>query len=122
MPRGTELRRAAAEAVAGFVPTAPCEPPLRADVRIRNFDPDPHELTIQLSAIDADIDVDRTYYVPPDTTACIVNELEPGPYDVAATLDGHQHAIGTGRVDDGPGGTIVIETGNGVISIANNVG
>lgn len=118
MARPKLLGKAAADTIAGFMNTVPRDHQYRSDVTIRNFDARPHDVDLTLSAIDNNGGLDRTYTLPPETTACVVNELDPGAYDIAVTLDGRRHAIGTGRIDEQSGETIIVETGNGVISIA----
>lgn len=120
MPDPTLIGKAAAETMSSIVNRSPPEPARSEDVRIRNFDARAHEVDVQVVAVDGDTAFERTYHLPPETTACVVNELEDGEYDVAATLDGRRHAIATCRIDDRPEGTIVVETGNGVVSVANS--
>lgn len=120
MARPNLIGKAAADTVAGLMNAVPKEQPYRADVRIRNFDARSHDVEITLSAIDGDAGLERTYTLPPETTACVVNELDPGAYDIGVTLDGRRHAIGTGRITDQSRGTIIVATGNGVLSITQS--
>lgn len=121
MATPTLLGTAAAETVAHFVNRSTRSRGCHEDVRIRNFDATAHDVYVHMTAVEGDTTVQRTYHLPPETTACLVNELDDGHYDIAVTLDGDQHAIATCRIDDNQRGTVVIETGNGIVSVSDGI-
>jgi hypothetical protein len=47
--------------------------------------------------------------------------LPPGEYDVEVELDGLRRWAGRCRVDDGPEHTVLVEVGNGLVSITEGI-
>lgn len=91
------------------------------DVHVRNYDGrETHHL--RLRAVDGDgRAVERSYRLGPGATESETDLLPAGEYDVEVELDGLRRWAGHCRVDDGPEHTVLVEVGNGLVSITEGV-
>jgi hypothetical protein len=90
------------------------------DVHVRNYDArETHRLGVR--AVGGGRTVERTYRVGPGATESERDALPPGEYDVEVELDGLRRWTGHCRVDEGPEHTVLIEVGNGLVSITEGV-
>ena len=90
------------------------------DVHVRNYDGDEtHELEVR--AVGADRTVERTYRVGPGATESDTGVLPPGEYDVEVELDGLKRWAGHCRVGERPEHTVLVEVGNGLVSITEGI-
>jgi hypothetical protein len=90
------------------------------DVHLRNYDArETHHLWLR--AAGEDRTVERTYRLGPGTTESETDLLPPGEYDVEVELDGLRRWAGRCRVDDGPEHTVLVEVGNGLVSITEGI-
>ena len=88
------------------------------DVHFRNYDArETHH--IGLRVVGEDRTVERTYRLGPGTAESETDLLPPGEYDVEVELDGLRRWAGHCRVGDGPEHTVLIEVGNGLVSITS---
>lgn len=90
------------------------------DIRVRNYDARPHKVELQVSDLIGQTAFDETYYLPDESTACIVNELVRGEYEVTVIVDDTKQTTAECRIDEWPEGTIKIEIGNGIVNIADS--
>jgi len=90
------------------------------DVHLRNYDArETHHLWLR--AVGEGRTVERTYRLGPGTTESETGLLPPGEYDVEVELDGLRRWAGRCRVDDGPEHTVLVEVGNGLVSITEGI-
>jgi hypothetical protein len=90
------------------------------DVLLRNYDAlETHYL--QLRAVGEDRTVERTYRLGPGTVESETDVLPAGEYHVEVEIDGPRRWAGHCRVDDGPEQTVLVEVGNGLVSITEGV-
>lgn len=88
------------------------------DVLVRNYDFQwgyDLELAVQRPGFDAALEA--RYYLPPGGTHSEFDALEPGEYRVRAVLDNRRTVEARVTVEPGPGGGLLVELGNGAISV-----
>ena len=88
------------------------------DVRIRNYDPRPHQLSLRVTGPDGPA-LDETYELTPEVTVSLLDELDEGHYEVEAVMDETSTATASCEVAADPAGTILVEMGNGVVAVSN---
>lgn len=122
--RGQQLiGKVASETMAGLMDRqdSPAIEMARAeDLRLRNFDDDPHHVAITVRDQRGNESFAEDYHLPGDATASVLNELDDGVYDVTVTVDDRNTATATCQVGDWPAQTIRIELGNGIVNVATN--
>jgi hypothetical protein len=91
---------------------------------VRNYDVRPHEVTVRFLDADDETAFDRTYELGPGDVVSTPTRLRRGVYRVSARLaDGARDARDAADclVGSGPAETAVVETGNGIVSVAEGV-
>jgi hypothetical protein len=90
-------------------------------VHVRNYDG--HETHhVRLRAVDgAGHAIERSYRLAPGTTESERDALPLGEYDVEVEVDGLRRWAGHCRVDLRPEHTVLVEIGNGLVSITEGV-
>lgn len=91
-------------------------------VHIRNHD---HQLgyDLNLEIVDATGGVvfENRYYLQPGLIESELDVLPPGEYEIRATLDNHQAETLQCRIDTDPEHSLVVEMGNGVLSLTQGL-
>lgn len=59
----------------------------------------------------------KRYYLQPGATRRELGVLEPGEYAVRVRLDGDREGSGRCRIGDDPDATVLVELGNGAVSV-----
>lgn len=103
---------------AEIAPTPRLGAPHSEEILIRNYD---HQWSYDVDLAVRD-DAGETvfvkrYYLPPQHTDGEVDQLEPGEYEVEVTLDNADATVVETRIDGRPANTLLIELGNGVMSV-----
>jgi len=92
------------------------------DVYVRSYaHHETHELDLEVVGADGTVALAETYALDPGAVKSEINALPAGTYEVRAVLDGDRRATRPCRVDGSPAGTIVIEVGNGVLSLTEGL-
>lgn len=76
-----------------------------------------YDLEIEVSTPNGDVVFEKQYYLLPGRAASETGAIEPGQYDVRAVLDGDREAVRRCQIDRTPEGTVVVEVGNGILSL-----
>jgi hypothetical protein len=95
---------------------------------LRNYDADPVQIKIRLIDADNEVAFDRTYALGPQDVVSTPTRLPRGVYRVVAAIDGvsadpddasetTRHDTTECLVGSAPTETVLVETGNGVISV-----
>ena len=118
MSRG-RLIDTAAETVSGLVgrPDVSDAVARIEDVRVRNFDDQPHRVAVTAVDDDDRVVFGERYRLPPGGTACVMGGLDPGEYEITAEVDGRRRATATCAVDAYPDATPLVEVGNGLVAV-----
>lgn len=88
------------------------------DVLIRNHDFQwGYDLELRASKPDGTTALEARYYLQPGGTRSEFGALEPGTYEVEVVLDGDREAARTCRLDGGPADGVLVELGNGAVSV-----
>lgn len=91
--------------------------PKSEEIHIRNFDVKrPYDLTIQVSDNQGLVFANR-YYLTPGKTESELDQLPPGEYEIEVELDGMRRETVRCEVDETPDKTVLIEVGNGTVSV-----
>lgn len=92
------------------------------DVHVRSYaHRETYDLRIDVLDPDGDVALSESYALEPGAVKSEINALPAGAYEVRAILDGDRRETRYCRVDDSPAGTIVIEVGNGVLSLTEGL-
>jgi len=92
------------------------------DVHVRSYaHRETHELELEVIGADGEVALAATYALDPGAVKSEINALPAGTYEVRATLDGDRRETRPCRVDGSPAGTVVIEVGNGVLSLTEGL-
>lgn len=92
------------------------------DVHVRSYaHRETYELELEVIGADGEVALAETYALAPGAVKSEVNALPAGTYEVRATLDDDRSETRSCRVDDSPAGTILIEVGNGVLSLTEGL-
>lgn len=93
------------------------------DILLRNFDTETdHRVTVTVTADDAENSeqqFESVYTVEPNETVCEMDVLSTGTYQVIVEMDDNKRSTGTVRIDSHPLNRLLIEIGNGIVSIAD---
>lgn len=100
-------------------PPEPRRAVLAEDVLLRNYDGDvAHDVGVTVSRGDAPA-FDATYRLAPGETKSVADAAPSGSYDVEVRVDDRPRDVSRCRLGDDPPGTILVEIGNGVVSVTN---
>jgi hypothetical protein len=92
-----------------------------ADLFVRNFDTTrTNHLTVRVRDDDGIVFASR-YALTPGKTECEVGRLGPGEYDVIVELDSQRRERATCQIGPGPEKTILVEIGNGTVSVTQGL-
>lgn len=88
------------------------------DVLIRNYDFQwGYDVEIVAEAAADGTVFEKRYYLQPGGTRREVEVLEPGEYAVRVVLDGDRESAARCQVGDGPDESVLVELGNGAVSV-----
>lgn len=94
----------------------------REDVHIRNYDfRQGYDLDLTVSTETGTSVLDGRFYFQPGAFRSLENTLEPGRYEVTVRLDDGDPETTTCEVDDEPDGGLLIELGNGQVSVTEGI-
>lgn len=89
-----------------------------ADIHLRNYDHEwGYDLDVEVVADDDEPVFAKRYYLQPGRVECEIETLPAGRVEVRATLDNRQRVTRRCRVGPGLDQTVVIEVGNGALSL-----
>lgn len=89
---------------------------------IRNYDVTwSYDLDVTVVDSDGDVVFDDRFYLRPGETVSEHDVIGDGTYDVTAVLDNRRSKTGTCEVGDGPDETILVELGNGIVSVTEGL-
>lgn len=91
-------------------------------VHIRNHDHQiGYDLNLEIVNAAGEAVFEHRYYLQPGQIESELDALPPGEYEVRATLDNLQQETLQSRIDAAPEHTLVIEMGNGVLSLTQGI-
>lgn len=92
------------------------------EILLRNYD---HQwgYDIELDVLDANGNsvYEKQWYLPPGQVGTEMDALPSGEYEVRVTLDNHKQETLVCSIDATAGNTVVIEVGNGVMSVTEGL-
>lgn len=92
------------------------------DIHVRNYDHQwGYDLSIKVTDAESDVVFVKRYYLPPGRVESELDALPSGEYEIEATLDNLKQATLTCRIDDDPEHSLVIEIGNGALSLTEGL-
>ncbi|WP_144902317.1 hypothetical protein [Halobellus captivus] len=80
-----------------------------------------YDLEIEIATPDGDVVFETQYHLRPGRAASEIGVVDPGEYDVRAVLDGERETVRRCRIDRTAGGTVVVEIGNGILSLTEGL-
>lgn len=87
-------------------------------VRVRNYDHrEGHSVHVTLEGRDVDSRLSERSYLAPGQSTRVSGAIEPGQYQLQIRVDGVERRRADLELDEMPGGTAVVELGNGVVSV-----
>lgn len=94
------------------------------DILLRNFDTESaHQVMVTIGEEHDDRTApsrfEATYTIDPDETFCEMDVLPSGIYEVTVKMDDRKEATETVTIDSHPLNRILIEIGNGIVSVAD---
>lgn len=94
----------------------------REDIHIRNYDfRQGYDLEIAVVTESGEVALEDRYYLAPGDYRSLDDVIGPGRYRVTVQLDGKKSAATRCDVDDGPKGGILVELGNGQVSVTDGI-
>lgn len=91
------------------------------DIHLRNYDMEQsHRVWINVVA-DGEQLLETTRRLRPGGVRSIEDTLPPGEYDIEVGIDGLRREVERCRVGDAPERTVVVEMGNGIVSITEGL-
>jgi hypothetical protein len=91
------------------------------DIHLRNYDAE-RTHRVWVTVVDGgERVVETTRRLRPGETASIEGDLPPGEYDVEVDIGGLQRTVEDCQIGDGPDRTLLVETGNGLVSLSQGV-
>jgi len=98
------------------------EVPGRGEILLRNYDQQwGYELELEMIKAAGDSVFEKQYYLPPGHVASELEAVPAGEYEVRATLDNQKDETMECAIDADPRQTLVIEVGNGVLSLTQGL-
>jgi hypothetical protein len=91
------------------------------DIHVRNYDAERTHRVWVTVVDDGERVVETTRRLRPGETASIESDLRPDEYDVEVDIDGLQRTLEGCRIGDRPDQTLLVETGNGLVSLSQGV-
>ncbi|WP_435185014.1 hypothetical protein [Halobellus sp. EA9] len=92
------------------------------DVHVRSYAHETtYELDLEVRAPDGDVAFETTYALEPGALRSEINALPTGAYEVRATLGDERSRTLRCLIDDSPDGTVLVEVGNGVLSLTEGL-
>jgi hypothetical protein len=92
------------------------------DVLLRNYDHQwGYDLNLEVFTPVGDAVFEKQYYLPPGHVASELEAVAAGEYEVRATLDNGKQANLECAIDAHPDRTLVVEVGNGVMSLTEGL-
>jgi hypothetical protein len=87
-------------------------------VHVRNYDHrEGHSVHVRLEGRDVDSRLSERSYLAPGQSTRVSGAIEPGRYQLQVRVDGVERRRADLELDETPGGTAVVELGNGVVSV-----
>jgi hypothetical protein len=80
-----------------------------------------YDLEIELVDSDGSVAFRDRYYLQPGATEGEIDAVPAGEYEVRAVLDGDREAVRRCRIGSDPEETVVVEIGNGVLSLTEGL-
>jgi hypothetical protein len=97
-------------------------PPASEAVHVRSHDHEwAYDLDLEIAALDGEVVFQRRYYLQPGASRSEVGDLPDGEYEVRAILDNEHREVRRCRIDATTEGTVVVEIGNGVLSLTQGL-
>jgi hypothetical protein len=91
------------------------------EVHIRNYDLETtHEVQITLLTEGKPV-FKKTYRLSPADTRSVVNAVSPGTYNVEVCVDGRCRETGQYRIGKDPSEFVLVEIGNGAVSLTEGL-
>lgn len=95
--------------------------PSSEDIHVRNYDRQwGYDLTIEVLE-DAEVVFEQRYYLQPRRVESEPDVLPAGEYEIRVTMDNLQEESMECRIDAEPAHTVVIEVGNGALSLTQGL-
>lgn len=92
------------------------------DLLVRNYDHRwGYDLAIEAIDVSGEIVFERSYYLQPGQLKSEAGVLDEGEYEIRAVLDNLQEATISCRVDAEAEHTVVVEVGNGALSLTEGL-
>lgn len=89
------------------------------DIHVRSYDNQwSYDLSIEVTDTDGDVVFENRYYLQPGRVESELDALPAGDYEVEATLDNLKQETLRCRIDGDPEHSVVIEIGNGALSLS----
>jgi hypothetical protein len=103
-------------------PTVQRTPAHAEELHVRSYAHEwSYDLNVEIAAPDGSVVFEKQYYLRPGRAASEIGSVVPGEYDVRAILDGGREAVRRCRIDRTPAGTVVVEVGNGILSLTEGL-
>jgi hypothetical protein len=91
-------------------------------VHVRSYDHEwAYDLHVEIATLDGDVVFQQRYYLQPGASRSEVGILPNGEYEIQATLDNEHRESEQCRIDATTDGTVVVEIGNGVLSLTQGL-
>lgn len=88
------------------------------DIQVRNYDTQwGYDLSLEVVDEDGSVIFEQWYYLQPGQLESEIDVLPPGEYDVRVTLDNLKEESIRCQLDADPENTLLIEVGNGALSL-----
>lgn len=88
------------------------------DLLVRNHDFQwGYDLEIEVRDEAGEVVLEGRYYLQPGATESELDVLPPGTYDVRVVVDNRREAAAACRIGEGPREGILVELGNGAVSV-----
>lgn len=92
------------------------------DIHVRNYDHQwGYDLSVEVVDDDGDVVFEQRYYLQPGRLESELDVVPAGEYEIRATLDNLEQASKPCRIDAAPEHTVVIEVGNGALSLTEGL-
>lgn len=91
-------------------------------IHLRNHDYQlGYDLNLEIVDAAGEVVFENRYYLQPGQIESELDALPPGEYEIWATLDNRQAETLQCRIDAAPAHTLVVEMGNGVLSLTQGL-
>lgn len=80
-----------------------------------------YDLEVEVESLNGEAGFERRYYLQPGQTVSELDAVPSGAYEVRATMDNCVRRHLACRIDSAPEHTVVIEVGNGALSLTEGL-